>query len=82
MFIGKVKGENKNLFSKYFPKKYLVVRRTTRSQILVVLTQFLGVEYTRTREFCYPGVCVFFFVFFSFVFFRGGGGGRRGVGLV
>ena len=42
------------LFSKRKSKKYLVVRRTTRSQFLVVLTQFLVVEDTRTRKFCYP----------------------------
>ena len=59
--VGKRKGENKNLkeflwttiFQKN-SKKYLVVGRTTRSQFLVVLTQFLVVEDTRTREFCYP----------------------------
>ena len=61
MLVGKRKGENKNLkefiwttiFQKK-SKKYLVVRRTTRSQFLVVLTQFLVVEDTRTRKFCYP----------------------------
>ena len=37
-----------------FSQKYLVVRRTTRSQFLVVLTQFLVVEDTKTRKFCYP----------------------------
>ena len=42
-----------NYFQNNFPK-YLVVRRTTRSQCLVVLTHFLVVEDTRTREFCYP----------------------------
>ena len=61
MFVGKGKGENKILkkcvwtiiFKIFFPK-YLVVRRTTRSQFLVVLTHFLVVEDTRTRDFCYP----------------------------
>ena len=60
-FVGKGKGENKNLKEfvwttnfKIFSQNYLVVRRTTRSQFLVVLTQSLGVEDTRTREFCYP----------------------------
>ena len=61
MFVGKGKGENSILkefvwriiFKIFFPK-YLVVRRTTRSQFLVVLTQFLVVEDTRTRKFCYP----------------------------
>ena len=61
MFVGKGKGENRILkefvwriiFKIFFPK-YLVVRRTTRSQLLVVLTQFLVVKDTRTREFCYP----------------------------
>ena len=38
-----------------FPQNNLVVRRTTKSQYLVVLTHFLVVEDTRTREFCYPG---------------------------
>ena len=61
MFVGKGKGEIKNLkefvwttIFKIFSQKYLVVRRKTRSQILVVLTQFLGVEDTKTRKFCYP----------------------------
>ena len=49
---------SKNLYGKtifqQISKKYLVVRRTTRSQYLVVLTQFLVVEDTRTREFYYP----------------------------
>ena len=58
MFVGKGKGENKilkEILSKYFPPpKFLVVRRTNRSQFLVVLTHFLVVEDTRTREFCYP----------------------------
>ena len=57
MFVGKGKGENKNLkefvWTTIFSQKYLVVRRTTRSQLLVVLTQFSVVEDTRTREFCY-----------------------------
>ena len=35
------------LFSKKISNKYLVVRRTTISQFLVVLTQFLVVEDTR-----------------------------------
>ena len=56
MFVGKGKGENRILkefvwriiFKIFFPK-YLVVRRTTRSQFLVVLTHFLVVEDTRTR---------------------------------
>ena len=56
MLVGKRKGENKNLkefvwttiFQK-ISKKILVVRRTTISQLLVVLTQFLVVEDTRTR---------------------------------
>ena len=34
--------------------KNLVVRRTTRFQVLVVLTNFLVVEDMRTLEFCYP----------------------------
>ena len=58
MFVGKGKGENRILkefvwriiFKIFFPK-YLVVRRTTRYQFLVVLTHFLVVEDTRTREF-------------------------------
>ena len=59
MFVGKGKGENKEfvwriIFKIFFPK-YLVVRRTTRPQFLVVLTHFLVVEDTRIREFCYPG---------------------------
>ena len=61
MLVGKRKGENTNLkecvwttiFQKN-SKNYLVVRRTTISQFLVVLTQFLVVEDTMTREFCYP----------------------------
>ena len=63
MFVGKGNGENKNLkefvwttIFKIFSQKYLVVRRTTRSQFLVVLTQFLVVEDKRTRKFCYPEV--------------------------
>ena len=66
MFVGKGKGEFKNLkelvWTTIFFKnshKYLVVRRTTRSQFLVVLTQILVVEDTRTREFCYPGCDVY-----------------------
>ena len=61
MFVGKGKGENKilkefvwTIIFKIFPPKYVVVRRTTRSQFLAVLTLFLVVEDTRTREFCYP----------------------------
>ena len=54
MFVGKGKGGDKILkefvwtiiFKIFFPK-YLVVRRTTRSQFLVVLTHFLVVENTR-----------------------------------
>ena len=42
---------------KILSQKYLVVRRTTRPQFLVVLTQFLVVEDTRTRKFCYPELC-------------------------
>ena len=38
----------------FYPQTNLVVRRTTTFDILVVLTQFLVVEDTRTREFCYP----------------------------
>ena len=61
MFVGKGKGENKILkefvwtiiFKIFFPR-YLVVRRTTRSEFLVVLIHFMVVEDTRTREFCYP----------------------------
>ena len=34
--------------------KYLVVRRTTWPQFLVVLTYFLVAVDTRTLEFCYP----------------------------
>ena len=51
MFVGKGKGENKNLkefvwttIFKIFSQKYLVVRRITKSQFLVVLTKFLVVE--------------------------------------
>ena len=61
MFVGKGKGENKNLnefvwttIFKIFSPKYLVVRRTTRSQFLVVLTKFLVVEIMMTRKVCYP----------------------------
>ena len=62
--LEKERGENKilkelvgicTIIFKIFFKKYLVVRRTTRSQFLVVLTHFLVVEDTRTRKFCYPG---------------------------
>ena len=42
----------KTIFSD--PPKNLVVRRTTTSHFLVVITHFLVVEDTRTREFCYP----------------------------
>ena len=53
------KTEEKLLISilsdNFYPPKNLVVRRTTTSQFLVVLTHFLVVEDTRTREFCYPG---------------------------
>ena len=47
-----------NYFESIFPKisGTVVVRRTTRSQFLVVLTHFLVVEDTRTREFCYPAL--------------------------
>ena len=58
MFVGKEKGENQilkefvwTIIFKIFSPKYLVVRRTTRSQFLVVLTHFLVVEDTRTRKF-------------------------------
>ena len=45
------------LFSKYFPQDIcLVVRRTTRSEFLVVLIHFMVVEDTRTREFCFINV--------------------------
>ena len=61
MFVGKVKGENKilkefvwTIIFNTISQKYLVVRRTSRCQFLVVLTHFLVVEDTRTREFCYP----------------------------
>ena len=61
MFVGKGKGENKilkefiwTIIFKIFSPKFHVVRRTTRSQFLVVLTHFLVVEDTRTRKFCYP----------------------------
>ena len=66
MFVGKGKGENKilkefvwTIIFKIFSQKYLVFRRTTRSQLLVVLTQFLVVEDTGTREFFYPGGEIF-----------------------
>ena len=56
MFVGKGKGKNKilkefvlTIIFKIFFQNYLVVRRTTRSQFLVVLTHFLVVEDTRTR---------------------------------
>ena len=62
MFVEKGKGENKileelvwTIIFKIFSPKYLLVRRTTRSQFLVVLTHFLVVVDMRTREFCYPG---------------------------
>ena len=58
IFLGKGKGENKILkefvwtsILKIFFQKYLVVRRTTRSQFLVVLTHFLVVEDTHTLMF-------------------------------
>ena len=61
MFVGKGKGEDKilkefpwTIIFKIFSHKYLVVRRTTRSQFLVVLTHFLVVKDTRTHTFCYP----------------------------
>ena len=41
-------------FQNSFLQKYLGVRRTTKSELLVVLIQFLVVEDTRTREFCCP----------------------------
>ena len=54
MFVGKGKGENRilkefvwRIISKYFFQNILVVRRTTRSQFLVVLTHFLVVEDAR-----------------------------------
>ena len=41
------------MYGSILPKKYLVVRRTTRPQLLVV-------EHTRTIEFCYPVIsCCF-----------------------
>ena len=43
-----------DFFQRTFPQKNLVVGRTTKSQYLVVLTHFLVVEDTRTREFRYP----------------------------
>ena len=46
------------LFSKLFFPKDLVVRRTTRSQFLVVLTHFLVVEDTKIRTFCYPAILI------------------------
>ena len=54
MFVGKGKGENKIhkefvwkiVFKIFFPR-YLVVRRTTRSEFLVVLIHFMVVEDTR-----------------------------------
>ena len=65
MFVGKGKGENKilkefvwTIIFKIFSQKCLVVRRTTRSQFLVVLTHFLVVKDTRTCEFCYPVPCL------------------------
>ena len=61
MFVGKGKGENKilkefiwTIIFEIFSQKFLIVRRTTRSQFLVVLTHFLVVEDMRTRKFCYP----------------------------
>ena len=39
--------------------KNLVVRRTTRPQIVVVLTYFLVAEDTRTLEFCYLHTVIF-----------------------
>ena len=49
---------SKNSYGQLFSKKYLVLRRTTISQFLVVLTQFLVVEDKRTREFCYPELVI------------------------
>ena len=43
-------------FQNIFLQKYLGVRRTTKSELLVVLIQFLVVEDTRTREFCCPAL--------------------------
>ena len=63
IFIEIAKNEDeemKILFKQYFqihPKK-LVVRRTTTSHFLVVLTHFFVVEDTRTREFCYPACII------------------------
>ena len=37
-----------------FSQKKLVVRRTTRPQLFVVLTYFFVAEDVRTLEFCYP----------------------------
>ena len=61
MFVAKGKGKNKilkefvwTIIFKIFSPKYLVVRRTTKSQFLVVLTHFLIVKDTRTSKFCYP----------------------------
>ena len=49
MFVAKGKGENRNLkkcvwttIFKMFSQNNLVVRRTTRSHFLVVLTHFFG----------------------------------------
>ena len=63
MFVGKGKGENKilkefiwTIIFKIFSPKFFVVRRTTRSQFLVVLTPFLVVEDTRTRTILLPWV--------------------------
>ena len=54
MIVRKGKGENKilkeivwTIIFKIFSPKYRVVKRTTRSQFLVVLTHFLVVEDTR-----------------------------------
>ena len=54
MFVGKGKGENKilkefvwTIIFKIFSPRYLVVRRTTRSEFLVVLIHFMVVEDTR-----------------------------------
>ena len=47
-------------FKNIFLTKYLVVGRTTRSEFLVVLTHFLVIEDTRTREFCCPEIIRFY----------------------
>ena len=50
-------------FQNIFLQKYLGVRRTTESELLAVLIQFVVVEDTRTREFCCP---VITFIWFHF----------------